>query len=196
MFSGIISSTVKPVSIKRDKKSMVMVFPRLTGFDLQIGESVNIDGVCSTVEKMDEKTFSVYYMPETLRATTFEKIEDVHRFNLERCISLNTLISGHLVYGHVDGVARIIARGDDQESTLLTLEIAENATRYMVYKGSVAINGVSLTVVSVDKNLFSVALIPYTKKHTNLGDLSEGDYVNIEVDMMAKHLEKLIQNPK
>ena len=193
MFSGIIKKISRPVSVVRNKNSMQLSFRIPEGWSLQEGESINIDGVCSTVEKMNSKTFSVYYMPETLSKTTFEKVDENHKFNLERCISLNTLISGHLVYGHVDAVARIVATGDDQESTILTLEIADGATRYMVYKGSVAINGVSLTIISVSKNMFSVALIPYTKKHTNLGDLVEGDYVNVEVDMIAKHLEKLLR---
>lgn len=193
MFSGIIKNTSKALEIKKDKNSMRIYFSIPKGWKLEVGESINIDGVCSTVEAIKGSKFQVYYMPETLRKTSLGGFSKTHVFNLERCLTLNDLISGHLVYGHVDGTAKVKKIENEQDSTLYYFELPPNLTRYMVYKGSVSVNGVSLTIVSVDKKSFSVSLIPYTKQHTNLGELKKGDVVNIEVDMMAKHLEKLIQ---
>ena len=192
MFSGIITNLVTPVSIKRNNRSMTLTLPYPEKWKLEIGESINVDGVCSTIEKMDSKTFSIYYMPETLDKTTFENVNEEHSFNLERCITLKTLISGHLVYGHVDTTAQVSKVAQDQESTMLTFKIPKEFTKYIVYKGSISVNGVSLTIVEVLDSSFSVALIPHTKDNTNLGALAEGDFVNIEVDMLAKHIEKLI----
>ncbi len=193
MFSGIIKNTAKAAEIRKDKNSTRLYFSIPKGWKLEVGESINIDGICSTVEAIKGTRFQVYYMPETLRKTSLNSLTKTHVFNLERCLTLNDLISGHLVYGHVDGTAVVKKIVNEQDSALYYFELPESLTRYMVYKGSVSVNGVSLTIVSVDKKSFSVSLIPYTKQHTNLGELKKGNVVNIEVDMMAKHLEKLIQ---
>lgn len=193
MFSGIITEIKKPNSLSKNKDSMEVVFPIPSGWHIKLGESINIDGVCSTVKGLSSDTFSAYYMPETVRKTSLSTLSKNHRFNIERCITLETLISGHLVYGHVDTIAKVSKVTQDQESTLLEFEIDKNFIRYIVYKGSIAVNGVSLTIVSVGNDTFSVSIIPFTKDHTNLGKLAEGDMVNIEVDMFAKYIEKLLK---
>lgn len=192
MFSGIIKNTAKPKSVRKDKESMRLVFPVPKGWELEEGESINIDGICSTVEKTSGRTFQVYYMPETLKRTALKTLSNNHISNLERCLNLNDLIGGHLVYGHVDAAGKVLQVKKVQDSVLVQFNVPSTLTKYMVCKGSVAVNGVSLTIVSANKNSFSVSLIPYTLEHTNLGALKVGDLVNIEVDMFAKHIEKLL----
>ncbi len=194
MFSGIIKKTSKASAIKKRKESMEVKFPLPKGWKLTLGESVNIDGVCSTVKDLTSKTFDVYYMPETLDKTTMGNLSSDHTFNLERCLTLNELISGHLVYGHVDTTAKVASIESAEDSKVIKFTLPANFTKYIVYKGSISVNGVSLTIVTVDKNSFSVSLIPHTLENTNLDELIVGDKVNIEVDMLAKQIEKLIKH--
>ena len=193
MFSGIVEKTAKAKKIERDGDSLRVCIRLPRGFRLKLGESVLVDGICSTVEGKTDDGFAVYYMPETLRKTTFTQICDSHLFNLERCLTLGSLIGGHLIDGHVDTTAKFMSIVGEQEAKLLKFEIGEKFTKYIIYKGSIAVNGVSLTVVSVGKDFFSVSLVPYTLTHTNLGELKVGEKVNIEVDLIAKYLEKLIK---
>jgi riboflavin synthase len=193
MFSGIIKETSYAKLIKRNKNSMSVMFLIPSGWKLTLGESVNVDGVCSTVNALSKTSFGVYYMPETLDKTNLSKADKPHIFNLERCLTLNDLISGHLVYGHVDTVAQVETIKQVEDSIIINFSLSSKFTKYLVYKGSVAVNGVSLTVVEVTKNSFTVSLIPHTLDNTNLGQLKIGDLVNIEVDMLAKHIEKLLK---
>ncbi len=193
MFSGIITAAAQAKSIKKTRNGLEATLPVPKGWKLELGESINIDGVCSTVKSLNKQFFEVYWMAETLSKTNLGSIDKNHTFNLERCITFQTLISGHLVYGHVDCTATVRSVKSDGESKTLLFSLPSKFTKYIIYKGSIAVNGVSLTVVTVDKDSFSVSLIPHTLFHTNLGDLQKGDTVNIEVDMMAKYLEKLIK---
>lgn len=193
MFSGIIKHTAKAKSQESADGGLRYTLPVPYEWEtLEEGESINIDGICSTVESIKDGNFRVFYMPETLKKTSLRSLNEDHIFNLERCLTLNDLIGGHLVYGHVDAAGRVARLIKDEDGINLFIEVPEELTKYMVYKGSVSLNGVSLTIVSVTDNTFSVSLIPYTLEHTNLSELSENDLVNIEVDMMAKHIEKLI----
>lgn len=193
MFSGIIERIVKPKKIVKTTDGLRIEFPVPRGWKLREGESININGVCSTVEKLQGAKFTVFYMSETLSKTTLSLVSKEHLFNLERSLRLNSLVGGHLVSGHIDttGVLTLIRNGED--SRTLTIKIDPEFTKYIVYKGSVSVNGVSLTVVLVDKNSFTVSLIPYTLSHTNLGELKVTDKVNIEVDLITKYLEKLVK---
>ena len=130
-------------------------------------------------------------MQETLNKTSLNTLSITHVFNLEKCLTLNSLIGGHLVSGHVDTTAEIVNVIADGESKTLEFKIDPQFIKYIIYKGSICINGVSLTIITVSKNSFSVSLIPHTLSHTNLGELKKHDKVNIEVDMIAKYLEKL-----
>ncbi len=191
MFSGIIKAKVKANKIEESGNSMRLHFTAPRGFKTSLGDSVSVDGICSTVEKKTGNKFSFYYMPETLRVTTLAEISDDHEFNLERPLTLQSLIGGHLVSGHIDTVARLKSIKIEQESKLMEFIIDQKFTKYIIYKGSIAVNGVSLTVVSATRNSFCVSLIPYTLSHTNLGKLKVGDKVNVELDLIAKYLEKL-----
>lgn len=192
MFSGIVTALEKAKKIEKSSQGLGVIFPIPQGWKLKEGESINIDGVCSTVKSLEKNTFSVYYMPETVRVTTLSNLNKNHEFNLERSLTLNSLVGGHLVSGHVDcvGIVKKIKR--EGESRVLTINLPPQFAKYLIYKGSVSVNGVSLTVVEVGEDNFVVSLIPYTLEHTNLGSLKVGDQVNIEVDLMAKYLEKII----
>lgn len=191
MFSGIIEKTAVAQKIEKGKDIMRFYLPVPKGWSLSLGESISVDGICSTVEKLTASSFCVYYMPETLRKTNLSSIPEDHIFNLERCLTLETLIGGHLVSGHIDTTATVVKIIEEGESKVITFKIDRGFTKYIIYKGSIAVNGVSLTIVSVDEGSFTVSLIPHTLTHTNLGQLKVKDTVNIEVDMIAKYLEKL-----
>ncbi len=193
MFSGIVEKTTNYQEIKKEKGGIRISFKITNGFKVKEGESVNVDGVCSTVEKVKKGIFSFFYMPETLKKTTLSKISKVHTFNLERPLRLGSLVSGHLVAGHIDTTAKVSNIKKGKGSNVIKFQISEKFTKYIIYKGSIAINGVSLTVTEVGKDFFSVSLIPYTISHTNLGQIRIGDSVNIEIDQIYKYVEKLIR---
>jgi riboflavin synthase len=193
MFSGIIESIQKPLNIVHEDGGTRVQIPVPKNWEIIEGESISIDGVCATVETIKNAAFTVFFMPETLHVTTLAEITPSHNFNLERCLRLNSLVGGHLVSGHVDtmGVVKNIA--NEKDGVVYTINLPKKFTKYVVYKGSITINGVSLTIVSVTEDEFTVSLIPYTLTHTNLGELKKGDKVNIEVDLIAKYLEKLVK---
>lgn len=193
MFSGIITHNLKPKKLTKTPTSLEITFDTPKDWKLSMGESITLNGVCTTVEKLTKSTFSVFCIHETLKKTNFSTLKMTDTVNAERCLTLQDLVGGHLVYGHVDATGKVTKIEADDESKNITFQVSENLTRYIVYKGSIAVNGVSLTVVTVTKDSFSVSLIPHTLEVTNLGSLKKGDTVNIEVDMMAKHLEKLVK---
>lgn len=191
MFSGIITATAIATKIEKGKNSLRVSLPVPKKWKLQEGESINIDGICSTVEKIKGEIFSVFYMAETLRKTSLSSLGPNHIFNLERSLTLQSLIGGHLVSGHVDTTASLSSIKSEGEAKVLVFKLPPKFTKYIIYKGSICVNGVSLTVVHVNKNSFTVSLIPYTLSHTNLGELKLKDTVNVELDLIAKYLEKL-----
>ncbi len=193
MFSGIIEGLEKPKKINKISEGLRLEIPVPNKWKMKIGDSICVDGVCSTIEKIANGAFEVYYMPETLSKTTLSQASAEHFFNLEMPLKLNSLVGGHLVSGHVDTTAEVLSIKKEKDSRILEFRLPKQFTKYIVYKGSITINGVSLTVVSVSSTSFTVSLIPYTLTHTNLGNLKTGNKVNIEVDMVAKYLEKLLR---
>ncbi len=192
MFTGIIQITEKAETIEKNAESIKMSFLIPQGWELVEGESINIDGVCSTVKQLNQNSFSVYYMEETLEKTTIASLDKNHTFNLERSLTLQSLIGGHLVSGHIDTTGKVEKIEEVEDAKVLTFSIKEKFTKYIISKGSIALNGVSLTVVAINATSFTVSLIPYTLTHTNLGELKTGDFVNIEVDMIGKYVEKMV----
>lgn len=190
MFSGIIRGYEKPTKITKVHDGIRMVIPIPKDWKISEGDSISLNGVCTTVEKVENGTFKTYLMPETLDKSTFGLVDNSHFLNMELPLRLNDLVGGHLVSGHVDATAKVVDVVEEEDSRVLKFEIDQNFTKYIIYKGSICINGVSLTVTQVSKDSFSVALIPYTLKNTNLGELKEGSLVNIELDLVAKYLEK------
>jgi len=194
MFTGIISCLGK---FKKDKESIyTFSAPKTFCESLKKGTSIAINGVCLTVtSKSHAESFSVEIMPETSKRTMFSKLKNDDLVNLELPVTVNTLLSGHIVQGHVDGVGTIREIKKVGNSKIFKIEFIEfpkKLGKYVVEKGSITVNGISLTVIEVGKDYFTVGIIPYTWKHTMLHKARIGNLVNIEVDILAKYLEKIL----
>lgn len=161
--------------------------------DAQIGESISVNGTCLTVTEYSSKNFCVEAVEETLRRTTLGKKQVGDRLNLERALRANARLGGHIVQGHVDGVGAIFNIREEGEGWWMTFEPPFEMMKYIVEKGSICIDGISLTVANVAYSRFSVALIPHTRQVTNAGAWQEGASVNLEVDIIAKYVERLTQ---
>lgn len=158
----------------------------------QHGDSISVNGVCLTVTDLDGDRFSVEVIPETLRRSTLGDVGEGERVNLERAATLETRLGGHLVQGHVDGVATLVEQRNSEAGHVLRFELPAGLARYVVAKGSITVQGVSLTVSAIEADQFEVSLIPTTVENTTLGRFGVGDRCNIEVDVIAKHVEKLL----
>ena len=193
MFSGIVEVTSPIVKVQDGNGQRILTIRKPAGWKLGLGESVSVDGVCSTVQKADQRVFQVCYMPETLRLTTLTDARNMTCVNLERSLTLDGLIGGHLVQGHVDTTARIASVKNEGEAKLYEFKLPRRFSRYIAEKGSVAVDGISLTVVKSRVGRFTVSLLDYTLKRTTLGGKRPGDRVNIEVDLLSKYVEKLLR---
>ena len=195
MFTGIISEIGEVKKIFRDGENTAfeVAAPR-TSRGLKIGDSVAINGACHTVVRKIRQNFVVESMPETLRRTNFGDFKIGSKVNLERPVGVSGSFDGHFVSGHVDGVATISKIEKDKNSKIFTLAIPAKLSKLVVEKGSVALDGISLTVISVRKNKIAVGIIPHTLKMTNFGTRKVGEKINVEADLLAKHVAKLIQN--
>ena len=192
MFSGIVETTSPVLSISNARQQRILTIRKPRGWKLQDGESISIEGVCSTVQSFDRNSFRVVYMPETLRKTTLGNLVTGNEVNLERCLTLQSLIGGHLVQGHVDTRARIRSIKNEGEARLYTFQLPTRFSRYIVPKGSIAVDGISLTVVEATRTTFQCSLLAYTLGHTTLGGKRPGHKVNIEVDILGKYIERLL----
>lgn len=195
MFSGIIYNvgTIQSIEKKGDGFLWIVFCPELAP-KLAVGSSVANNGVCLTVYALKGDAIVFEIMPETIRKTTFgtKKIGD--KLHLEPSLKLGDELGGHFVYGHVDGVGEVVRLSREDETLLVSVKISEEFFRYMVLQGSVTIDGVSLTVARLEEGgIITVSLIDLTQKTTLLGAVKEGDMVNIECDMFAKYIEKLIE---
>ncbi|MDE2079213.1 MAG: riboflavin synthase [Patescibacteria group bacterium] len=188
MFTGIIQKTAEVASVTAMDGMRVVAVTKPAGWKLAKGQSVSIDGVCSTVTRAGAREFSVAYMPETLEKTTMGALARGSIVNLERPLRMSDFVDGHLVLGHVDARARIAsvrARGASRE---LAIELPPALARYAAPRGSIALNGVSLTIARAAGTRVVVALIPFTLAHTNLRKLRKGDSVNVEADVLARYV--------
>jgi len=193
MYTGIIEDLGTIANVKRVPQGAVMtVKTALPLSRIHIGDSICFNGVCVTVVAKGRGKISADLSAETLRRSTLGTLTAGDRINLERCLTMDKLLSGHLVAGHVDGVARIVAVKPEGGSRLFTFEAPASEVRYLVEKGSVALDGISLTCFGIKGRHFSVALIPHTLKVTTLGDRKAGDKVNFESDMLVKYVEKML----
>lgn len=193
MFTGIIEEigTVKEFA-KSGNSALIVVECNKILENSQTGESIAIDGVCQTVTKLDKGSFSAQVSSETLNVTTFSKLKKGDKVNLERALSINGRFGGHIVTGHIDGLAKIKNIQKLSEFYNIKFEIAQDLTKYVAKKGSVTLNGISLTVADVSGSEFIVAIIPHTFENTSLKYLQTGDFVNFEVDILAKYVEKIL----
>jgi riboflavin synthase len=194
MFTGIVVDTGR-VRGTRDRRGILEVeiaAPRVAR-DLDPGDSVAVNGTCLTATKVARKRFTVQVVPETVARTTLGSLERDAPVNLELAARPSDRIGGHIVQGHVDGTARAIRIETDEDAKRIWFGAGEDLLHYMVDKGSVTIDGVSLTIVEVGRTSFQVALIPHTLAVTTLGRLEVGDAVNVEVDLVAKYVERLVE---
>ena len=195
MFTGIITHMAQ-VSARHDKTGgLVMTVQKPADWtDLELGESIATNGACLTVSKIREASYDYYLMPETLTKTAFgSKVPE--RVNLERSLSAEDRFGGHFMQGHVDDVGTV-AKIDQHNGYTISVEFPADFAELVIYKGSIAINGASLTVASVQGNILTVALIPHTLEHTTLGSLKPGDKVNLEFDMLGKYVAKIMATRK
>jgi riboflavin synthase len=193
VFTGIVRERGIVVSTDGDDKGVHLVIeaPATSGVTA-LGDSVSVDGVDLTATVIADGHLSFLAMPETLRRSTLGRLAPGVEVNLEPALRAGEPLGGHYVQGHVDGVCRVRSAESDGESLRVTFEAAPNLLRYVVEKGSVAVQGVALTVTHVDDETFGVALIPFTLSETTLGTISVGDELNLEVDVLAKYVERLI----
>ncbi len=194
MFSGIVEEMGAVQAI--DKGLAGTKFSILASVildDLQVGDSVSVSGTCLTVTHLEDLGFSVDVSTETLNRTILGKITMGTPVNLERAMKLNARMGGHLVTGHVDGIGILRVREQDGNAALLTVEAPEDIMRYCVTKGSITMDGISLTINAVTDRSFAVAIIPHTAKVTTMGLKQVGDFVNLESDLIGKYVERLLQ---
>ena len=193
MFSGIVETTCPIVKIREAREQRIFSIRKPRGWKFGEGESVAVEGVCSTVQRSDSQTFSVVYMPESLRRSTLGTLGANDRVNLERSLTLSSLIGGHLVQGHVDATGMIRNIRNEGEARIYEFSAPRRLSKYIVEKGSVAVDGISLTVVSARPGRFTVSFLAYTLSRTTMGSKRVGDRVNLEVDMVAKYIESLMR---
>lgn len=198
MFSGIITALGKIDNIEVSVNGTSFIFSsnELNFSDIIIGDSIAVNGVCLTVVSLGVNSFSADLSKETLAVSNFLNVKSGNIVNLERALTLNTAINGHLVSGHIDSVAEVVALEKLGKHTILSVNFLEIFAKYISVKGSVCLNGVSLTVNEVINNTFKVNIVPHTLKYTNLGLLQIGDSINLEIDMLARYVETILNTTK
>lgn len=193
MFTGIVEEIGKIKAVRRGSRSITLeVEAGKVLEDTKVGDSIATNGVCLTVTGLTPGSFCADVMPETMRRTALGALKPGDRVNLERALCLNGRLGGHLVAGHVDGTGRITDMQRDDIAVWLTVAAGPELLRYVIVKGSVAVDGVSLTVVYVDEAVFRVSVIPHTQEQTTLTSKRVGDVVNLENDPIARYVEKLL----
>ncbi len=193
MFSGIVEEMGAVKSVQKGLAGMrLSILASEILEDMKIGESISVSGACLTVIEFSTQDFAVDVSTETLNKTTLGTAEAGVPVNLERAMKLNERIGGHLVTGHIDGVGRVQRREQDGNAIQFTIEVPEDIGMYCVKKGSITIEGISLTVNDVSQHSFGVTIIPHTAKVTTMGLKQVGDFVNLETDLIGKYVERLL----
>ena len=188
MFTGLVATSGRVASLREGRLTIAVTAP----LGLRDGDSISVNGVCLTAAEVAEQGFAADVMGETLRRTALGELRAGDAVNLEPALRVSDRLGGHIVQGHVDGTGVVEAVVADGSSRLVRIEAPPALLRYVVEKGSIAVDGVSLTVVEVDVESFSVGLIPETLERTNFGAVAVGRRVNLEVDVLAKYVEKLV----
>ena len=197
MFTGIVEELGHVVSLAHGPDSAVVKIrgPLVTA-DAAPGASIAVNGICLTVVELDADSFCVDVMAETLRRTCLGELTPGSPVNLERALAVGDRLGGHIVQGHVDGTGTILARQPGDRWEVVTISLPGELARYVVEKGSITVDGVSLTIAGLDDASFQVSLIPTTLALTTLGTKQVGDLVNLEVDVLAKYVERLLGEPR
>lgn len=193
MFTGIIESLGVVAALRPEGSNLHITIRASISNELKIDQSVSHNGVCLTVVQVGDGMHTVTAVDETLQRSNLGQLQTGDVINLERCLRIGDRLDGHMVQGHVDATAHLLSVADQQGSWLLTFGFDPAHAKYIVNKGSISLNGISLTVFGVTENTFSVAIIPYTWEHTNLSKLKAGDTVNVEFDIIGKYVEKMMR---
>ncbi|MCF1784009.1 riboflavin synthase [Lactobacillus mulieris] len=192
MFSGLVTGDATIATIKKDTQTITMTIKtsasNLKG--LKVGDSIAVNGCCLTVESFTETKFVVTMMPQTFKKTTFKNSKIGDQVNIERSLQVTSRLEGHIVTGHIDDVVSLIKKQQNENAIELFFKLPDRLIAQVVPQGSIAINGTSLTVMDINKNIFSVGLIPHTQEKTNLAQLAVGDQVNVETDILGKYVAK------
>ncbi len=192
MFTGLIEDLGEVAGVERSTDGVRLRVSSQLAAELREGDSIAVNGVCLTAARADPAEFSADVMNETLMLSSLAELHEGSRVNLELAMRAGDRLGGHMVQGHVDGVGTVAAVTPDGFSQRVTITAAPQLLRYLVHKGSVAVDGVSLTVAGIDDESFTVSLIPETLERTNLGRAEPGTRVNLEVDVLAKYIERLM----
>lgn len=194
MFTGIIEEVGRLRRADANGETMVLTVEASKVLEgVKIGDSIAVNGVCLTVTQFDGESFKADVMPETYRRTNLSALSPGSRLNLERAMPADGRFGGHIVQGHVDGIGRVRSRERDQNAVVFAIEpLDRTLLRHIIPKGSIAVDGISLTVVDADETCFTVSIIPHTLAQTVLADRRPGDTVNLETDIIAKYVERLV----
>jgi len=197
LFTGIIQKvgTFKRKTKKGNKYQLVIDVDDFLD-DVSIGDSIAVNGVCLTVVDYSANSFTVDVMPETVKATNIDNLQSGAKVNLEKSLQPKSFMGGHIVNGHVDGIGTIKSIKEEKNAKIFTIEVGKEITKYLVDKGSVALNGISLTVMDFSDDTLKVSLIPETIRSTNLKYLEQGDEINIETDIIGKYVHKMLNDKK
>jgi riboflavin synthase len=192
MFTGLIEEVGRVSWLEVSTLTRLVVTADRVLEDTHVGDSMSMNGVCLTVSEVQDETLTFYAMPETLRRTALGGLEEGSAVNLERAMSLADRFGGHIVQGHVDGVGEVLGVKPEGEAEMWEFGAPEAVLRYIVEKGSICVDGISLTVVAVRQASFTVSILPQTRATTNLLELGVRDRVNLEADVIAKYVERLL----
>ena len=190
MFTGIVEEMGHVVEAT---PSRLVIWAQATLRGTAVGHSIAVNGACLTVVELQEDTLTVDVTPETLRRTNLGDVHPGDQVNLERAMSMGDPLGGHMVQGHVESTGKIVSLEPEGEATLIAFQAPTDMMRYVVSKGFVAVDGVSLTVIQCDYSSFVISVIPYTRDHTVLGSRRVGDKVNLETDIIARYVERLVR---
>ena len=193
MFTGIIESVAVVEKVDKKGKNIELKLSSNLSSKLRVDESLSHNGVCLTVTSCDENFYCVTIVDESLKKSTFSNIKVGSEVNLERSLVINGRLDGHIVQGHVDDIGLCIKKVDQENSWLYTFEFSEKYSNLIIEKGSICVNGVSLTCFDVSDNKFTVAIIPHTYENTNFKFLKEGEAVNLEFDILGKYIKKILK---
>ena len=193
MFTGIIESVAVVEKVDKKGKNIELKLSSNLSSKLRVDESLSHNGVCLTVTSFDENFYCVTIIDESLKKSNFSNIKVGSEVNLERSLVINGRLDGHIVQGHVDDIGLCIKKVDQENSWLYTFEFSEKYSNLIIEKGSICVNGVSLTCFDVSDNKFTVAIIPHTYENTNFKFLKEGEAVNLEFDIFGKYIKKILK---
>jgi riboflavin synthase len=193
VFTGLVEEVGRVTSIGEGEMLRLGISAGRVPEDTRVGDSISVNGVCLTVGEVDGRTLTFFAMPETLRRTALVGLAVGSPVNLERAMSAGSRFGGHIVQGHVDGVGEVLGVRPEGEAEIWEFAAPEAVLRYCIEKGSICVDGISLTIVSIGNGTFTVSILPLTRANTNLGELGAGSRVNLEADLIGKYVERLLR---